>query len=405
MVALALAGCASSPDPLWWHAPAPATPAELLALSSNDPALSANPELRARLARDAHTYFRYVNVPFSSAVCYAFGSRLDGVPNVNLHGDAHLEQYAVTDAGRGLTDFDDSSWGPPVIDVVRFGVSLRLACRERGWNDLSTAVVDEFLGTYVEALHDEDVASPEPGFVEDLEAGFSDDRSGFLEWADSIAPPLEPARLREVEEAFADYVARLRERIPEADPRFFVLKRCGTSSLGVGSATDEKYVLRVEGPGPAAEDDVVLEAKEVRNLAEVPCVRAGAKGNPFRTLVGRVHTPYRPYLGYFGLHGKTFWVHAWLANYHELSVVDPLLTRDGLRAVAAETGVQLARAHLERWDGSRDRQLGHRVEHSVERMQGQIREAITLLTASTVQAWQRFRTASAESGGGARLGQ
>ena len=39
-----------------------------------------------------------------------------GVPLFNLHGDAHLEQYAITDLGRGLTDFDDSSRGPAIVE-------------------------------------------------------------------------------------------------------------------------------------------------------------------------------------------------------------------------------------------------------------------------------------------------
>ena len=43
------------------------------------------------------------------------------MPTVTLHGDPHLEQYAVTDAGRGLTDFDDASKGPAILDLVRFG--------------------------------------------------------------------------------------------------------------------------------------------------------------------------------------------------------------------------------------------------------------------------------------------
>jgi Ser/Thr protein kinase RdoA (MazF antagonist) len=42
---------------------------------------------------------------------------------VNLHGDAHLEQFAVTDASFGLIDFDDAVGGPAVIDLLRFGVS------------------------------------------------------------------------------------------------------------------------------------------------------------------------------------------------------------------------------------------------------------------------------------------
>ena len=39
----------------------------------------------------------------------------------------------MTSLGRGLTDFDDCTRGEAVIDLVRFGTSLLLAAREKGW--------------------------------------------------------------------------------------------------------------------------------------------------------------------------------------------------------------------------------------------------------------------------------
>src|SRR3990172_1284671 len=79
-----------------------------------DPAtrdFSNNPELLERIKGSPHGYFRFINIEFSKEICRRFQNRLPGTPSFNLHGDAHIEQYAITDLGRGLTDFDDSSTG------------------------------------------------------------------------------------------------------------------------------------------------------------------------------------------------------------------------------------------------------------------------------------------------------
>ena len=106
-----------------------------LTISPDSDELSQNPKLLERILEGPHGYFRFINTTFAEAVCIRFQKNLSGIPNVNLHGDAHLENYAITELGRGLTDFDDATIGPMVLDLVRFGVSIHLACRANGWED------------------------------------------------------------------------------------------------------------------------------------------------------------------------------------------------------------------------------------------------------------------------------
>ena len=113
-----------------------------------DPAtfdFSRNPALLQRILTTPHGYFRFINIPFSTEVCHRFQEIISSAPYINLHGDAHIEQYAVTDLGRGLADFDDSSVGPGILDILRIGVSLHLACDMRGWPLASDQVFDTFL--------------------------------------------------------------------------------------------------------------------------------------------------------------------------------------------------------------------------------------------------------------------
>jgi uncharacterized protein (DUF2252 family) len=87
--------------------------------------------LRQRLAASPIALFRFVNQAWTREVCTAFAGDLAAMPTARLHGDAHVEQYAVSATSRGIDDFDDSSTGPAVVDIVRFLGSLELTARAR----------------------------------------------------------------------------------------------------------------------------------------------------------------------------------------------------------------------------------------------------------------------------------
>ena len=68
-------------------------------------------DLLDRLRSDPFVYFRFINRPWTARVCEAFGDESRNLPTVRLHGDAHVEQFAVTKDAWGLDDFDDSARG------------------------------------------------------------------------------------------------------------------------------------------------------------------------------------------------------------------------------------------------------------------------------------------------------
>ena len=55
----------------------------------------AEPELIERLRADPYNYFRFVNRTWIARVCDDLGSDLRDLPVVRLHGDAHVEQFAI----------------------------------------------------------------------------------------------------------------------------------------------------------------------------------------------------------------------------------------------------------------------------------------------------------------------
>src|SRR5262245_21727099 len=89
----------------------------------------ATPELIERLRADPYDYFRFVNRSWIARVCDDFSSDLEGLPVVRLHGDAHVEQFALTQDAWGIDDFDDSARGPAIVDIARFLGSIDLVCR------------------------------------------------------------------------------------------------------------------------------------------------------------------------------------------------------------------------------------------------------------------------------------
>src|SRR5262249_9534628 len=87
---------AQRPLPLFSaHLPLPLFPA---------PPAGAAPELVERLRAEPFAYFRFVNRAWTSRVCQMFADVREPTI-VRLHGDAHVEQFALTEDDWGLDDF------------------------------------------------------------------------------------------------------------------------------------------------------------------------------------------------------------------------------------------------------------------------------------------------------------
>jgi len=158
---------------------------------------SASPELLDRLRTDAFAYFRFVNRPWTARVCEAFADVRD-LPTLRLHGDAHVEQFALTKDAWGLDDFDDSARGPAFVDIVRFLGSLDLATRQRGWTSDRDALWDRFFEGYRRGLSDPDYRPSEPDIVRVLRAQAPVTRAAYLAWGEKQMQAMDDATLKSV---------------------------------------------------------------------------------------------------------------------------------------------------------------------------------------------------------------
>jgi hypothetical protein len=401
-------GCRSEHPPDARPRPAPA---EAKARLAHDPSalhpsldhygFATHPDLLQRIVASPFQYFRFTNTGFAAAICAAFEDILPALPAVNLHGDAHLEQFAVTLASFGLVDFDDAAGGPAVIDLLRFGVSLEIAASERGWT--AAAALDRFFAGYRAALEDPATEAPVPAFVDRARQSFARDPDGFLASCDALMEPPLPHERPEADAGLKRYVEVMLEQRPELTRAFFETKRYGRLRGGVGSALDERFLIRVEGPTPAHDDDVVLEAKELRDLSSVPCVQAGLLGGRFRTIVGRARLGGNddPFLAVVprgpeeAPDDPPFWVQSWRPDYRELDAAHDLTSTDELDEVVYQVGLQLGRGHIRQLATPFDDQLRRAVRDMLRDYGPRLRATIHTMTERTLASWQQFRAEAA----------
>ena len=353
---------------------------------------SRNPDLLERIIASPHGYFRFINIPFSNEVCRRFKNSMTNAPALNLHGDAHLEQYAITDLGRGLTDYDDSSTGPGIIDLMRFGVSLNLACRDKNWDELDGKLFDKLLLGYRNALENLKISAPEPTIVKKIQSYFTINREKYFEWIDSIMDTMPNSERDSVIAAMQPYVQTMFVEDPELNKDFFNIVQMGYLHMGIGSALDLKYLVRIHGRTDDSMDDFVLEVKEVRNLGGIECIQSGQMADPFRIIRGQARIAYQPfhYLGYFRFRNLNFWVHSWVDNYKEATIGKTFQSPNELGEVAYDIGVQLGRGHVKYIADPFDLQLRREQLQLINQYEDEIKKEKEELARLTILAWEKF---------------
>jgi hypothetical protein len=381
-------------------------PGSPLVVSAADYDFSSTPDLLPRLIDSPHTYFRFINREFTAEVCRRYGDMAEALPALNLHGDAHLEQYAVGDSGRGLTDFDDSAIGPGVVDLIRFGTSVMLTADRNGWSDHAGHFMDVFFDGLRAGVDQPDQRPPPPAVVERIRQEFSNDRLAILASIDSLMNP-ESVDTTRLEAGFDLYVEAIHEEYPDLPDTFFTSKKAGRLNLGVGSALDDKFLVRVEGPTSSADDDLILEIKQVRDLSGVECLqRRSSDAFQIKTGQSRIASQPYTYMGYIFLDprraessehgsdfwdGRTYWVHAWVNNYVEMDVDETFQSPGELEEVVYDIAVQLGRGHAKDIVAPHEFQLRRALTVWLDVYEDDVREAIAHMTAETLSAWRLFQ--------------
>jgi hypothetical protein len=366
-------------------------------------------KLLANLKSDPYVYFRFINRPWARATCDALGAEVAALPDVHLHGDAHVGQYAYTRTDHGLDDLDDSINGPAALDVVRFLGSVDLATRARGWTDEREDLFDEFFRGYRAALRDRGYQPPVPSYVSRMRERLSAEPAlemEFLEWAESLMRPVDDTQFPSIEEGRRRLASLIEEQRPELPTFFLEPKRMGWLRMGVGSALIPKLLLRCEGPTRADEDDVLLEARELSDLRQVSCVDTSESDRAARILegygrLGRIRheivvvipNPPEP-----GPGAREWWARSWEPSYRELQL-DQLESPRELAEVVHDAAAQLGNGHAWTPEGDPGVALRGRKLEWLARSEGRVRAVALQMTEDLLEAWEIFRRPTPERRG------
>ena len=319
----------------------------------------AAPELIERLRADPYNYFRFVNRPWIARVCDDLGSDLRDLPVVRLHGDAHVEQFALQQDAWGIDDFDDSARGPAVVDIVRFLGSIDLVARRRSWEKDRDTLFDRFVEGYKQGLTDPRYLPPPPDIVGRLRAQAPADARGASRVGREQDEPLADMTMKAVVaaiEAFARVV--LRER-PDLTPEYFRVVRAGWFKSGVGSAVLRKSWSASRGPSDDPADDELLELKKIGDLSGLSCLKTPAVQPTLRIIdgskqLGRLKHNIMaagpelivPEVMARGQRLQDWWIRSLDPSYREVRLTELQSVRD-LAAISYDSGVQLGAGRLQ----------------------------------------------------------
>jgi len=196
-------------------------------------------------------------------------------------------------------------------------------------------------------------------------------------------------------EAFEHFVRRDR---PSLTPGYFAVKRAGWLRMGVGSALTRKVLMRVEGPTSDAEDDELLEAKEVANLDGVSCVEGATTPPALRIIDGARQlsrlkhdilavgpTRLIPAAADRAKHWLDWWVSSWEPSYREVRIGDLRSVKD-LAEIAYDAGVQLGAGE------SADASVRTRALSTVVKLEGRLRKETSTMVEELLAGWRELRS-------------
>jgi hypothetical protein len=348
-----------------------------------------------KLGASPYAYFRLLAQPFAERACYEFRDLRWRLPSVAVHGDAHVEQFVVTDDAYGLTDFDRSGFGPAVIDLVRYAASIHLTCRAVAWRCDPGQTVAAYFEAYRSAL-DHPVDRREPSIVERVRVGIRQDRQTWLQWADDLMEPIEAADERAIRDGWFRFVALMKDTVPERPAAFYRIARIGALHLGIGSALEPKTLIRITGPTDAPDDDLILEARVAPTPNGRECVSRPLNGGPLHVFMLTSLLAHRlpEVFGFLPREGAPWapelWIQSWDHGYRELAVKD-IHGQAELIELASDAGTQLA-GHF--WTTFPEPLRGHQrfaQLRAFEMTAGRARDLARAFADETAAEWERFR--------------
>jgi hypothetical protein len=267
-------------------------------------------------------------------------------------GDPHPENIGtfVTSDGQTVVDFNDfdqAGFGWFIEDLRRLALGLYIAgdaadVAKKQRSRQVQAAVDGYVAE-LQAL-----GKGEAPLALRASSAFGGDLASILApppapLGDPAAAPLPADDMKKIQAALLNARSTLLKPA-QFSPGFFAVKKAVRAHGGIASFFLQRIRVQVEGPGPAADDDVVLELKET------PAGQAATLVKLQRELQERPDED--PLLGYLELDGKSFRTRSFGADRRSVSVdrlahevKGPRWGKKDLRLFGQQAGQLLGRGH------------------------------------------------------------
>jgi hypothetical protein len=316
------------------------------------------------------------------------------LPVVAIHGDPHVEQFVVTPTTAALEDFDQSGYGPAVVDLVRYAASVHLTCGAVTWSCDADRVVSAYFRAYRASLDQPPERRP-LAVTARIRRETPAAAEPWIAWAEGLFRPLSSDEEERVRRGWADFQRLEAEVHPERPAAYYDVVRVGALQMGVGSALEKKLLFRLRGPTDGPGDDLIVEARTSVAPTGNQCALRPLHGGALQPLMFMTFLgPRMPEVyGFATLGAETapeFWVQSWVPGDHELSIKD-LRSEAELVELAEDAARQLAGHFWTRFPEAlravqRQAQL-KAFDRTAERATALARE----FADETLREWERFR--------------
>jgi hypothetical protein len=192
---------------------------------------------------------------------------LEDVPVVFLHGNPHLENFAIVAQGAGLVDFDRARLGPYSWDIVRFLCSLSLKRSKRDKGFLSDRVLQYFLEGYKRSFSAPELPyKPLSDFLKIKKVNWSLTTTDYLKknikWAKKLRQNALPPDDEWVQGVLNAYLTSRNE------PQLLQTHYVQEAGQALGSLGNQRVLVVLAPHDQTAHDSVLLDLKTVYQDAD-----------------------------------------------------------------------------------------------------------------------------------------
>jgi hypothetical protein len=312
---------------------------------------------------------------------------LDGVPQLLLHGNPHLDNYARTHNGAGLLDFDRSRIGPSLWDITRALTSITF------WSAKDKVIPNNKVATllfdsYVDAIEDRLKYWQTPDFLRQVKPKkFQLTAQQYLasgkKWVKKLQQNLVDPSDQLYEGLYAAYLATL--------PKNSLIHWTLAEVAEVSGSMGKKHFVYLLQPTIETREPILLDIKETYTEVDNEFFY-----NPFdhegerMVAASRIYSPgLEEGIGFCTYDGEDYWVR----QIPTFSAKVPVgLSHDEALQLGKEIGTQLGRGHRVIDEIYTDGALKDDLIRALKDHQSQLIEVCVKLNQSVLDCYAKYKS-------------